>query len=142
MLDALAPLIAARLLAVTAAALPGGWTLRPGTTIAADGTLSSRVCCKGELHATRLVFLPRGGTITIEGSAPCATSLYAWVEGEPLARAMATPMATAAEPSGGVMTLTVPPGPPRRLTIHAEGGLRCCGAVEVRRVIATAAPPT
>ena len=139
MLDALIPLVAARLLAITTATLPGGWTADRTTTVAADGVVSARVCCTGWLKAQRVVMLPRGGTIRVDATAPCGRTLMAWLDGP---GAPSTSASTELAPFAGTLTLTVPPGPPRTLTVYAEGGMQCCGAVEVRGVVATAAPPT
>jgi hypothetical protein len=138
MLLALVPIVAAHGLMTAAVAAPGGWRADRYTEVTASGGLAAKVCCKGELSARRAVTLPAGGTITVDASAPCWQSLWIGIEGSEVA---ARPP-TAPGPFDGVLTLTVPPGPPRTLRVYASGGLSCCGPVEIRRVIVTAAPPT
>ena len=128
---------AAQVAAQPARANHPAWTRSLGTIVRADGALIGRVCCTGQLLATRPLELPRGGRVRVAVRAPCGAATAIGVRAPGGAATWVVGPRQA--PFVGTLELVVAPGPgPRELVVAIEGGRACCGeaAIEAVQVVA------
>lgn len=111
-----------------------GWVLGHGAAVSPAGTVVGGICCTRSVELHRPLWLPAGGVVEAELAGPCgsAMGLVARVDGAGTEPLVATGPAGAFD---GALRLTIPADrKPRTLTVVAEGGLHCCGDVEIRTV--------